>query len=77
MSIPVRDLRNNSAAVLARVAGGERVTVTKDGEPVAEVVPLPRRTLTARELIERRRHLPRIDAAALRADVDEIIDQSL
>lgn len=77
MTVPVRDLRNNSAAVLARVERGERVVVTKDGAPVAAIVPLPRRTLTARELIARRQHLPRVDAAALRADLDAVLDPTL
>jgi len=75
--VPVRDLRNNSAAVLARVASGEQVTVTKDGDPVAAVVPLPRRPLSARELIARRRHLPRVDAARLRDDTDQTLDPTL
>ena len=75
--VPVRDLRNNSAAVLARVASGEQVTVTKDGDPVAAVVPLPRRPLSARELIARRRHLPRVDAARLREDTDQTLDPTL
>lgn len=73
----VRDLRNNSAAVLARVAGGESLTVTKDGEPVAKVVPLPRRNLSKDELISRWHHLPPVDAAELRADIDELLDVSL
>ena len=77
MSVPVRDLRNRSAAVLARVARGERVIVSKDGDPVAAVVPLPRRALSAHELVARRQHLPRVDARALRDDVDAILEPSL
>jgi prevent-host-death family protein len=77
MSVPVRDLRNRSAAVLARVERGERVIVTKDGDPVAALVPLPRRPLTARELIARRQHLPRVDAKGLRADIDAVLDARL
>lgn len=73
----VRDLRNNSAAVLARVAHGETLTVTKDGEPVAQVVPLPRRNLGKHELVSRWRHVPLVDAAELRADIDELLDASL
>ncbi len=73
----VRDLRNHSAEVLARVAGGETLTITRDGEPVAAVVPLPRRPLSAEQLLARRRHLPRIDASRLRADIDAVMDSSL
>lgn len=75
--VTVRDLRNHSAEVLARVARGESLTVTKDGEPVASVVPLPRKMLSAEELVSRRQSLPRIDSARLRADIDEFMDSSL
>jgi prevent-host-death family protein len=34
-----RDLRNHTAEVLARVAEGDRVTITVNGSPVAELVP--------------------------------------
>ncbi len=42
-SVSVRELRNTVSAVLRRVEGGERVTVTVDRRPVAELVPLSRR----------------------------------
>jgi prevent-host-death family protein len=42
-SISVRDLRNTVSEVLRRVEGGERLTVTVDRRPVAEIVPLHRR----------------------------------
>jgi prevent-host-death family protein len=38
--IPARELRNNVSAVLRRVEEGERLTVTIQGRPVAELVPL-------------------------------------
>ncbi len=75
--VTVRDLRNRSADVLARVAGGETLTITRDGEPVAEVVPLPRRRLNAEELTARWRNVPQIDANALRAEIDSLLDPSL
>lgn len=73
----VRDLRNRSAEVLARVARGESLTVTRDGEPVAALVPLLRRPRAAAELVNRWSALPRVDAAALKADVDTVLDPSL
>jgi len=73
----IRDLRNNSAEVLERVAAGESVTVTRDGRPVAELRPLPRQRLTAAALIARFSRLPQVDPARFRADVDEAVDQSL
>jgi prevent-host-death family protein len=51
-SISVRDLRNTVSAVLRRVEAGERLTVTVDRRPVAEIVPLRRRwTVPAAEAL--------------------------
>lgn len=73
----VRDLRNHGGEILDRVAAGERVTVTRDGRPVARLEPLGRQPLSASALAERFRRLPPVDAAALRADVDAALDQTL
>ena len=73
----IRELRNQGAKVMARVAAGERITVTCDGQPVAQLHPLPRRPLVASALHERFKRLPPIDPARFRADIDEAIDQSL
>jgi prevent-host-death family protein len=75
--ISVRDLRNRGGDVLARVQHGETLTITSDGTPVAELRPLPRRSRSASELVARRKNLPPVDADALRADVDSVLDQSL
>ena len=42
-SVSVRELRNTVSEVLRAVEGGERVTVTVDRRPVAELAPLVRR----------------------------------
>jgi len=76
-TVPVRDLRNHSADVLARVTQGESLIVTRDGEPVATISPLPRRQVGVAQLIERRKALPLVDAAALRVDLDELLDSAL
>ena len=39
-SIGVRELRNNVAAVLRRAGDGERIVVTVNGEPVAQIGPI-------------------------------------
>ena len=75
--VSVRDIRNHGGEVLARVQRGETVTITSDGTPVAELRPLPRRSLSAAELVARRRRLPRVDASVLRGDIDALLDQSL
>lgn len=41
--IPQRELRNNVAAVLREVEGGESLRVTVRGRPVADLVPVGRR----------------------------------
>ena len=76
-SVSVRDLRNNCGRVLQRVAGGETLTVTMDGEPIAELRPVPGRALSATTLLTRWRHLPPVDARQLRADLDGVLDASL
>src|SRR3954464_15503095 len=40
LRIGVRELRNDVAAVVRRAAAGERVVVTVDGRPVAQLGPL-------------------------------------
>lgn len=39
-SVPQRELRNHTADVLRRVERGERVRITVNGHPVAELGPL-------------------------------------
>jgi prevent-host-death family protein len=70
----VRDLRNHGGDVLDRVAAGERVVVTRDGRPVAELTAIRTPRLGRAALLERWRHLPRIDAVALRRDLDDLLD---
>jgi prevent-host-death family protein len=41
--VSARALRNHTADVLRRVEAGERIQVTIEGRPVAELTPLPRR----------------------------------
>jgi prevent-host-death family protein len=76
-NVTVRDLRNHGGRVLERVVGGESVTVTLDGRPIAELRPLPARGLSAVTLLARWRRLPGVDGNQLRADLDRVIDASL
>ncbi len=73
----VRDLRNHGGRVLDRVLAGERVTITRDGKPVARLEPVARDRLTAAALIERFRGLPVVNPRRLRADIDAVLDQRL
>ena len=75
--VTIRDLRNYGADVLDRVTRGEALTVTRDGAPIAELRPLPRRPLTAGLLLRRWRRLPVIDERRLKADIDAALNASL
>ncbi len=75
--VSIRDLRNHGGDIVDRVQSGERVTITRSGTPVAELRPLAPRGLTATTLLERWRHLPTVDPARFRADIDELIDPAL
>lgn len=75
--VTVRELRNQGGRVLDRVARGEVLTVTRDGQPVAELHPLPRRPIPAATLLARWRSLPPIDAATFRRDIDALLDVRL
>ena len=75
--VTVRDLRNHGGEVLDRVEAGEEITVTRDGRPVALLVPTPRQALSAAQLVARWRHLRPVDPVAFRRDLDELLDSSL
>ncbi|MFZ0835536.1 MAG: type II toxin-antitoxin system Phd/YefM family antitoxin [Mycobacterium sp.] len=54
--VPSRDLRNDTAGVLRRVQGGEDITVTVKGRPVAVLTPARpkrRRWFTKAEFLTR------------------------
>lgn len=60
-----RDLRNRTADVLRRVEAGERVRISVNRRPVAELVPLDRPRWTSGAAIERILRESRVDAALL------------
>ena len=74
--VSIRDLRNRGGDVIDRVAAGERMTVTRDGRPVAELRPLGH-TTPMRVLKHRWSRLPPLDPVALRRDVDQVLDPTL
>jgi prevent-host-death family protein len=75
--VTIRELRNRGGDVVDRVAAGEHLTVTRDGRPVAELRPYRAVPLSAAALLGRWRHLPTVDGARLRADLDRALDPSL
>lgn len=75
--VTIRELRNRGGEVVDRVAAGERLTVTRDGHPVAELRPLPAAPLGAAALLRRWHRLPPVDTATVRADMDAVVEPGL
>lgn len=76
-NVTIRELRNHGGEVVDRVARGETLIVTRDGRPVIELRPLRRRVLSSHTLLQRWHRLPPVDPAALRLDIDKVLDQQL
>ncbi len=75
--VTIRELRNHGGDVIERVEGGERLTVTRAGRPVAELRPVQGVGLGAAALLRRWRTVPPVNADALRRDIDSAIDARL
>jgi prevent-host-death family protein len=75
--VTIRELRNHGGQVVDRVARGEKITITRDGRPVAELRPVSRPPLTAETLLARWHRLPPVDHRAMRAEIDEVMDPGL
>ena len=75
--VSIRELRNHGGEVIDRVAQGDRVTITRNGRPVAELSPLRRPPSGRDALINRRRSLPHVDPTAMRRQLDQLLDGSV
>jgi prevent-host-death family protein len=77
MEIGVRDLRNRTASVIDAVKAGERVVLTVNGEPTADIAPHGQRTrwLSGEQLHEQLRK--RAADVPLRDELDELAGQTL
>ena len=75
--VSIRDLRNHGGDIVERAAGGEPITITRAGIPVAQLRPLPGRPIAAEQLLARWRRLPPLEADLLRADIDATLDSRL
>ncbi|OLR94599.1 type II toxin-antitoxin system Phd/YefM family antitoxin [Actinokineospora bangkokensis] len=71
--ITQREFQDNSAWVMDAVEAGETFHITRNDAVIAEVRPLPRRRqLTAEELVDRHRALPRVDRALFCVEADAL-----
>lgn len=75
--ISIRDLRNHGGDVVDRAVRGERLTITRSGKAVAELLPLIREPMPLDVVISNRRNLPPVDPDRLREDLDKILDPAL
>lgn len=75
--VSIRDLRNHGGEAVERAQRGERLTITRAGKPVAQLVGLPRPAAPLDELQRRWARLPHVDAAALRRDIDDVVDPAI
>jgi antitoxin (DNA-binding transcriptional repressor) of toxin-antitoxin stability system len=74
--ITQRQLRNDSGEIMRELDGGERFLVTRNGTPVGELTPLPRRRLVpAAVALAAFAGAAEIDPVRFRADVDRVLDQ--
>jgi prevent-host-death family protein len=77
-TIGQRQLRNDNAEIMRRVEAGESFVITRNGRPIADLVPhaaTGKRRMTIGELQARRRSMPRLDVDQWYADraADDLI----
>jgi prevent-host-death family protein len=77
MEIGVRDLRNHTASVIDAVRAGERVTLTVNGEPLADILPHSDRTRWLAGERLRERLADRAADPALKHELDALAGQTL
>lgn len=74
--ITQRELRNESGAIMRGVERGESYTITRNGSPIARLIPLRRRTFVPRhEVLAAFASAPAVDAAKFRDDIDAVAEQ--
>jgi prevent-host-death family protein len=74
--ITQRELRNDSGRVMRALDRGETFTVTRNGVPVGELVPVKPRVFVSAELVTTAfKAAPRISRARFRRDVELVVDQ--
>ena len=73
-TISQRELRNDNAEIMRRVEAGETFVITRNGRPIADLVPhgaAAKKRKTGREMQEEFRELPPIDVEQWYRDRDD------
>ncbi len=74
--ISQRQLRNDSGKIMRALSDGEEFVITRNGQPVGELVPLRRHRFVRNEaIVEIFASAPSVDRHKLREDLDTIADQ--
>jgi prevent-host-death family protein len=74
--ITQRELRNESGRIMRALDKGKSFTVTRNGVPVGELIPVRPRVFVAAEAVAAAfRRAPRIRYTRLRKELDSAIDQ--
>ncbi len=72
-----RELRNDNAAIMRALANGESFIVTRNGTPIADLVPrqtAKRQAVPVGELLSALTRGPRIDVDEFYTDLDRYVD---
>jgi prevent-host-death family protein len=72
--VSIRELSERVSELVNRAAAGERFSVTRHGEPVAQLVPARRPVPRLEALRECRRSLPALEPVTFRRDIDRVLD---
>jgi prevent-host-death family protein len=75
-AVTIRDLRRSATKVISEVHSTGPFVITRNGTPLAQLVPVPARPLDSATVLARWRGLPVLDPSVLRADIDRILDPS-
>lgn len=78
IDVSVRQFVADSGSITRGLRQGRMYTLTLNGEPLAKMIPIRRRqAIPKEEVLAIFATAPVLDAAELRADLDEIVDQDL
>lgn len=77
--VSIGEMGNHGGEAVDRAARGEQIAITRAGKAVAqmEMRGVPRAPLFTTTMLARWRALPVVAPAAVRADVDAVVDPSL
>ncbi|MDG4767980.1 type II toxin-antitoxin system prevent-host-death family antitoxin [Solwaraspora sp. WMMD406] len=74
--MPATTIGTESGAIMRGVERGESYVITRNGTPIARLIPLRRRTFAPRaEAMAAFATAPVLDAERFRADLDDAVDQ--